>query len=84
MCTIAEGFVPNADTSKPIARNPHLNMPMYEDGDHEAWVTMGYTHAAIKLEYRMYDSKRARSAMAPDTMVHAVAANCGRTDGSVN
>ena len=38
---------------------------------------MGYTHAAMKLVYRTYDSKRARSAMAPDTMVHAVAANCG-------
>ena len=37
---------------------------------------MGYTHAAMKPEYRIYDSKRARSAMAPDTMVHAVAANC--------
>ena len=36
---------------------------------------MGYTHAAMKPEYRIYDSKRARSAMAPDTMVHAVAAN---------
>jgi len=59
------------------ARDAHLNMPMYDDGDHEACVTMGYTHAAMKLVYRTYDSKRARSAMAPDTMVHAVAANCG-------
>jgi len=34
---------------------------MYEDGDHdhEAFVTMGYIHAAMKLKYRMYDSKRA-------------------------
>ena len=38
---------------------------------------MGYTQAAMKLEYRMYDSNLARSAMAPDTMVHAVAQNCG-------
>ena len=46
-------------------------------------MTMGYTQAAMKLEYRMYDSKRARSAMAPETMVHAVAANCGDgPDGS--
>ncbi len=30
----------------------------------------------MKKEYRMYDSIFARSAMAPDTMVHAVAANC--------
>ena len=37
---------------------------------------MGYTQAAMKLVYRMYDSNLARSAMAPDTMVHAVAQNC--------
>lgn len=37
----------------------------------------GYTHAAMKKEYKMYDSNLARSAMAPDTIVHAVAANCG-------
>ena len=51
-------------------------MPTQPEGLQEAWAMMGYTHAAMKPEYSRYDSNRARSAMAPDTMVHAVAANC--------
>ena len=38
----------------------------------------GYTQALMKNEYITYASKRVRSAMAPETMVHAVAANCSR------
>ena len=52
-----------------------LNMPAQPAVDQTEWVRMGYTHEAMKKEYRMYASNLVRSAMAPDTMVHAVAAN---------
>lgn len=54
----------------------HLNMEAQPAPDQMEWTTTGYTQAAMKKEYRAYASTRARSAMAPDTMVHAVAANC--------
>ena len=51
-------------------------MPAQPAVDQTEWVSTGYTQAAMKKEYRMYVSNLVRSAMAPDTMVQAVAANC--------
>ena len=73
------------------ARQQHLNMEAQPAPDQMEWTTTGYTQpapdqmectttgytqAAMKKEYSTYASTRARSAIAPDTMVHAVAANC--------
>ena len=58
------------------ARQQHLNMEAQPAPDQMECTTTGYTQAAMKKEYSTYASTRARSAMAPDTMVHAVAANC--------
>lgn len=54
----------------------HLNMEAQPAPDQMEWTTTGYTQAAMKKEYSAYASTRARSAMAPETMVQAVAANC--------
>lgn len=59
-----------------MLRGTHLNMEAQPAPDQMEWTTTGYTQAAMKKEYSAYASTRARSAMAPDTMVHAVAANC--------
>ena len=59
-----------------VARVTHLNMEAQPAPDQMEWTTTGYTQAAMKKEYIAYASTRARSAMAPDTMVQAVAANC--------
>ena len=62
--------------SRDSGKGAHLNMEAQPAPDQTEWTTTGYTQAAMKKEYRAYASTRARSAMAPDTMVHAVAANC--------
>lgn len=57
-------------------RAAHLNAEAQPEDDQMEWMRTGYTQALMKKEYRMYASKRVRSAMAPETMVQAVAANC--------
>ena len=58
-------------------------MPAQPAVDQMECVRTGYTQAAMKNEYRMYVSNLVRSAMAPDTMVQAVAANCTDSTSSV-
>ena len=57
-------------------RSIHLKAEAHPEEDQMEWMTTGYTQALMKKEYMTYASKRVRSAMAPDTMVQAVAANC--------
>ena len=53
-----------------------LKAEAHPDEDQMEWMRTGYTQELINNEYKMYASNRVRSAMAPETMVQAVAANC--------
>ncbi len=74
--SILLGWCRRFQVSQRGRRGAHLNMEAQPAPDQMEWTTTGYTQAAMKKEYRAYASTRARSAIAPDTMVHAVAANC--------
>lgn len=54
----------------------HLKAEAHPEEDQMEWMRTGYTQELMNNEYKMYASNRVRSAMAPETMVQAVAANC--------
>ena len=76
MCQRLRALIQQSPGCKDKGEGAYLNMEAQPAPDQTEWTTTGYTQAAMKKEYRAYASTRARSAMAPDTMVQAVAANC--------